>query len=85
MRIANKYAAKGFLGCGLDSQYGNPVSGMHLAVYFGFEDMVLMLLVNGFEADIRDVAQRSPLFWAAQMGHGGIVTLLLSFNEQHAD
>ena len=85
VRIANKYAAEGFLGCGLDSQYVNPVSGMHLAVYFGFEDMVLTLLDNGFEADVRDAAQRSPLFWAAQMGHGGIVTLLLSLNEQHAD
>ena len=85
VRIANKYAAEGFLGRGLDSQYGNPVSGMHLAVYFGFEDMVLTLLVNDFEADVRDAALRSPLFWAAQMGHGGIVTLLLSLNEQHAD
>ena len=85
VRIANKYAAEGFLGCGLDSQYGNPVSGMHLAVYFGFEDMVRTLLVTSFKADVRDAAQRSPLFWAAQMGHGGIVTLLLSLNEQHAD
>ena len=85
VRIANKYAAEGFLGCGLDSQPGKPVSGMHFAVYFGFEDMVLTLLINGFEADVRDAAQRSPLFWAAQMGHGGIVTLLLSLNEQHAD
>lgn len=85
VRIAKKYAAEGFLGCGLDSQYRDPVSGMHLAVYFGFEDMVWTLLVNSFEADVRDAAQRSPLFWAAQMGHGGIVTLLLSLNEQHAD
>ena len=85
VRIANKYTAEGFLGCGLDSQYGKPISGMHFAVYFGFEDMVLTLLVNGFEADMRDAAQRSPLFWAAQMGHGGIVTLLLSLNEQHVD
>ena len=85
VRIANKYAAEGFLGCGLDSQYGDPISGMHFAVYFGFEDMVLTLLINGFEADVRDAAQRSPLFWAAQMGHDEIVTLLLSLNEQHAE
>ena len=85
VRIANKYATEGFLRCGLDSQYGNPISGMHFAVYFGFEDMVLTLLVNGFEADLRDAAQRSPLFWAAQMGHGEIVSLLLSFKGQHVD
>ena len=85
VRIANKYDAEGFLGCGLDSQHGNPVSGIHLAVYFGFQDMVSTLLVSGFEADVTDAAHRSPLFWAAQMGHGGIVSLLLSLNEQHAD
>ena len=85
VRIANKYAAEGFLGCGLDSQYGDPVSGIHLAVYFGFDDMISTLLDNGFEADVRDVAFRSPLFWAAQMGHARIVDSLLSLNEHHGD
>lgn len=79
-RIVNKYAADGFLGRGLNSQARNPVSGLHLAVYFGFNDMVLKLLDHGFKADSRDGAQRSPLFWAAQMGHAKIVALLLSFN-----
>ena len=42
--------------------------------------MVLTLLDNGCKADIRDRAQRSPLFWAAQRGHAKTVALLLSLN-----
>ena len=79
-RLHLEYAADGFLGWGLDSQVRNPVSGLHLAVYFGFNDMVLKLLDHGFKPDLRDRAQRSPLFWAAQMGHAKIVALLLSLN-----
>lgn len=80
-RIVKKHAPDGFLGLDLDSQARNPVSGLHLAVFFGLNDMVLKLLDLGFKADLRDVAQRSPLFWAAQMGHAKIVALLLSLND----
>ena len=42
-----------------------PISGIHLAAYFGIQSVVLMLLKNEFAADVRDTSRRSPLFWAA--------------------
>lgn len=73
------------LRSGMDSQAGDLMSGMHLAAYFGVENMVLMLLQNGFAVDVRDAFNRSPLFWASRMGHTAVVDLVLSFNENQSD
>lgn len=63
------------------SQTGNPMSGMHLVAFLGVREIVSMLLANGFAADVRDVFNRSPLFWAALNGHTAVVDLLLSLND----
>ena len=56
------------------------MSGIHLAAFLGFENIVSVLLKNGFAADVRDASNRSPLFWAALEGHSKVVNVLLSLN-----
>ena len=70
---------------GLRSRNPTPVSGMHLASYYGNESLVLMLLENGFVADVRDDSNRSPLFWASLRGQDTVVDLLLSIDNIKAD
>ena len=62
----------------------NTVSGIHLAVTYGFENIVSMLLDNGFGADAKDAFGRTPLCWAAVLGHTAIVKLLFSLNKNTA-
>ncbi|KAH8810369.1 ankyrin repeat-containing domain protein [Flagelloscypha sp. PMI_526] len=60
---------------------------IHIAVFFGLETLVIQLLEEEKDAtptdklvvtaDQRDDAGRSPLSWACEKGHLGIVTLLL--------
>ena len=63
---------------GLEWGGGSLMSGMHFAVYFGLKDTITMLLNNGFAADVRDVSNRSLLFWAAMLGNSQMVGFFFS-------
>jgi hypothetical protein len=63
------------------SWYGRYVprqmTGVHLAAYFGLEDIMTTLLKNGRDADVGDAFGRIPLSWAAAEGYKAVVQLLL--------
>jgi ankyrin repeat protein len=65
-----------------DSHYYDPyldkkMTGVHVAAYFGLEEVIKALLRNGHELESRDNNGRTPLSWAAENGYDTVVTLLL--------
>jgi hypothetical protein len=64
-----------------DSGYSQRVprqmTGVHLAAYFGLTGVIMALLKNRHNPDIKDTYDRSPLSWAAENGHEAVVKLLL--------
>ena len=53
-------------------------SGLHCASFFGIVELVTALMnANGCEINQRDFAGCTPLCWAAENGHEGVVELLL--------
>ncbi|KAI0196461.1 hypothetical protein F4808DRAFT_305556 [Astrocystis sublimbata] len=53
------------------------MTGLHLAAYFGLEEVVASLLED-WEPDLRDEHGQTPLSWAAERGHEAVVRLLLA-------
>lgn len=53
--------------------------GIHLAVYFGLENIVTNLLENGHDPN---VGVHTPLIWAIREGHQGMVKLLIRYGAQ---
>jgi hypothetical protein len=53
------------------------VTGVHLAAYFGLEEITSTLLKKGYQSDCKDKYGRTPLSWAARSGHEAVVKLLL--------
>ena len=51
--------------------------GVHLAAYFGLEEVIIALLMNGHDPDSEDNNGRTPLSWAAGNGYKAVVMLLL--------
>ena len=64
-----------------DSDYSQRVprqmTGVHLAAYFGLTGVIMALLKNRHNPDVKDTRDRSPLWWAAANGHEAVVKLLL--------
>lgn len=55
-----------------------PISGIHLAAYANFAEMMSFLLEAALSAaDVKDQIGRTPLMWAAQQGHEAVVKMLL--------
>ena len=53
-------------------------SGLHCASFFGIVELVTILIHDeGYEGDQQDCTGRTPLAWAAENGHEGVVNLLL--------
>ncbi|KAI1426617.1 ankyrin repeat-containing domain protein [Xylaria sp. FL1777] len=61
------------------------ITGMHLAAYFGLQDILVALLSLGNEPDIKDTHGRTPLSYAAARGHEAVVTLLLANHAVNPD
>ena len=58
-----------------------PISGKHLAVYFGIGNLVSTLLNTGVAADVRDASNRLPLFWAALKVQSEAIEILMSLTK----
>ncbi|KKP04618.1 hypothetical protein THAR02_03308 [Trichoderma harzianum] len=61
-------------------QISEKVVELHVAACLGLSDIVAELINKGYDPDVRDKRNRSPLWWAAYNGHAGIVELLLEQN-----
>jgi hypothetical protein len=53
------------------------MTGVHLAAYFGLTGVIMALLKNRHNPDVKDTYDRSPLSWAVEKGHEAVVKLLL--------
>ncbi|KAI9768652.1 MAG: hypothetical protein M1839_003987 [Geoglossum umbratile] len=57
------------------------VTGVHLAAYFGLGETIISVLKNGYNPDVQDSYNQTPLSWAAREGHDAVVKLLLAKDE----
>eukprot|EP00903_Cladosiphon_okamuranus_P017407 g16031.t1 len=65
-------------GGNADKRSKEGYSILHLAAMRNQEAMVELLLTNGANPDVHDNGEGlTPLMWAAQLGHAGVVTALL--------
>jgi ankyrin repeat protein len=60
------------------------MTGLHLAAYFGVDDAVRDLLSSN-SPDLKDSYSRTPLSYAAEKGHEGVVKLLLAIDKVDVD
>ncbi|KAI1735944.1 hypothetical protein F4680DRAFT_276207 [Xylaria scruposa] len=71
-------AAKDYYRTDYSQNVPRKFTGMHLAAYFGLQDMIVALLAAGIEPDPEDTHGRTPLSYAAERGYEAVVTLLLA-------
>ncbi|KAI0421681.1 ankyrin repeat-containing domain protein [Xylaria grammica] len=60
-------------------------TGMHLAAWFGLQDMIVALITVKNDPDLGDSHGRTPLSYAAARGHEAVVTLLLANDAVNPD
>ncbi|EEP79769.1 conserved hypothetical protein [Uncinocarpus reesii 1704] len=65
---------------GYSQKFPRQMAPIHLAAYFGIEELVKALLQEGAMVDATCVYGRTPLSWAAENGHTAIVQLLIEKN-----
>ena len=53
------------------------VTKLHLAAYFGLENIVEAIIRDGYDHTAKDEKGRTPLSWAAEQGHEKTVRVLL--------
>jgi ankyrin repeat protein len=61
------------------------MTGMHIAAYFGLREVMIALLKNGHNPDVRNSYARTPLSYAAERGSEAVVRLLLERADVEAD
>ena len=61
------------------------ITALHLTAYFGLNEATSTLLRHGRRPDLKDSYGRTPLSWAAENGHDGVVKLLLETGKVNAD
>jgi ankyrin repeat protein len=61
------------------------MTGMHIAAYFGLREVMIALLKNGHNPDVRNSYARTPLSYAAERGYEAVVRLLLEWADVEAD
>jgi hypothetical protein len=62
---------------GYSQRVPRQMTGVHLAAYFGLTGVIMALLEDRHNPDVKDTSDRSPLWWAAVQGHRAVVKLLL--------
>ena len=66
-------------GLGYSQRVPRQMSGLHLAAYFGLENVMTALLKDGVDPDSKDTRWgQAPLSWAAEEGREAVVKLLLA-------
>ena len=70
-----------------DQRYTEGFTSLHCAAYLGLDEIAIALLeeAEGCVADMADGRGLTPLAWAAEGGHEGIVKLLLDRKEVNPD
>ncbi|CRG92276.1 Kinase D-interacting substrate of 220 kDa [Talaromyces islandicus] len=72
------YAARNW---GEHARYSQKVprdfTAIHVAAYFGLKEMMISLIADGNDLDLKDTHGRTPLSYAAENGHESTVLLLL--------
>jgi hypothetical protein len=63
---------------GYSQRVAEQITGVHLAAYFGLRKVIIALLKNGHDPDVKDTDRRTPVWWAAQNGSVAVVRLLLA-------
>ena len=58
---------------------------LHLSAYYGWIDIVRLLISNGYSPTKRDAHDKVPLYYAAMGGHHGIVTYFTWYNNAYGD
>jgi hypothetical protein len=53
------------------------VTGIHLAAYFGMDELIKILLMHGYPPHPKDSYGQTPLLWAAKRGNEDALRLLL--------
>ena len=68
-------------------RYSEGFTGLHCVAYLGLDEIAIALLeeVEGSGADMVDGLGRTPLVWAVESGHKGMVKLLLDRKEVNPD
>jgi ankyrin repeat protein len=62
------------------------VTGLHLAAFFGVEDVVKLLLdIGEVDVDSKDNDGQTPLSWACENGHAAVIKLLLETGKVNFD
>jgi hypothetical protein len=64
---------------------GEGFSGGHWIARFRLLPVLGQLMDTGYDLDQQDIRRRTPLSWAAENGHGPIVTLLLDTGKVNVD
>jgi Ankyrin repeats (3 copies) len=54
------------------------ITGVHLTARFGLREVMIALVENGYNLNVKDTHQQTPLWWAAESGHEAVVKLLLA-------
>ena len=63
---------------GYSQRVPRQVTGVHLAAYFGLREVMIALLKNKHDLNLKDTYGQTPLSWAADNGHETTVKLLLA-------
>lgn len=63
----------------------NPMTGLHLAAFFGLTDFVVTLCASGYNPNVKDPYDWTPLFFAAANGHVSTIKTLLRTDDVQAD
>ncbi len=63
---------------GYSQRVPRPMTGVHVAAYFGLREAIMTLLKNGHYPDTKDTEYgRTPLLYAAENGHEAVVNCCL--------
>jgi ankyrin repeat protein len=62
---------------GYSQRVPRQTTGVHLAAYFGLTGVIMALLKNIHDSDVKDTYDRTPLSRAAEKGYEAVVRLLL--------